>query len=72
MKTLLIGQFPLSWYVAKNSRNWYTVSRIIKSSVSNISMHDPKNYNHFFVFLPLIRQIIAPVLPSQFRLDVSV
>jgi hypothetical protein len=41
-------------------------------NASNTSMHDPKNHDHFFVFLPLIRQIAAPVLPSQFRLDASV
>jgi hypothetical protein len=69
MKIFLIGQFSLSWYVAKNSRNWYTALRIAKSSISKISMHDPKNYDHSFVFLPLIRQIAVPILPLQFRLD---
>jgi hypothetical protein len=43
-----------------------------RNPASNISMYDPKNHNHFFVFLSLIRQIVAPVLPLQFRLDVSV
>ena len=72
MKTFLIGQFSLSWYVTRNSRNWYTALRMAKSLASNTFMHDLKNYDHSFVFLPLIRQIVAPVLPSQFRLDVSV
>jgi hypothetical protein len=72
MKTFLIGQFPLLWYVARNSRNWCTASRMAKSFASNTFMHDPKNHNQSFVFLPLIPQITAPVLSSQFRLNASV
>jgi hypothetical protein len=33
-----------------------------KSLALNTSMHDPKNHDHFFVFLPLIRQIATPIL----------
>jgi hypothetical protein len=57
--------------MARNSRNWCTASRMVKSLASNTSMHDLKNHDHSFAFLPLIRQIAAPVLPSQFRLDAA-
>jgi hypothetical protein len=45
---------------------------MVKSLASNTSMHDLKNYDHSFVFLLLIRQIAAPILLSQFRLNASV